>query len=459
MIVAAKDRRGGRRCAAVLGYGLMLAGSFFLSTGAAADPAMQNIYIHAGWLLDVPGHAPKRNQTIVVHDGRIVQVRSGFDAVPTQGTVIDLGHAYVTPGLIDCHVHLTAQLTMAEMGPSDQLQVVTKTAADRALDGVVFARRTLLAGFTTVRDLGGEPTAIFGLRNAIQAGRIVGPRIVAAGEALSATGGDGDINAFRPDLGFPSKNICDGADDCRRAVRYQIKLGADVVKIIAAGGALQLTAGTGQQFSIEELTAIVQTAHQLGRKVAAHAHGAEGVKAALRAGVDSIEHGTSLDEEAIEWFRAHQTYLVPTLLAGDTLAKVAAGVEELPQAMQAKAMGFGTAMQSNLERAYQQGVKIAFGSDSGVSKHGENGREFALMVQAGMPPMQAIRAATVNAADLLGLASEVGTVEAGKAADIVAFASDPLANIESMLKPVFVMRAGQVIRAPAQIATASISIK
>lgn len=414
-----------------------------LAGTAIAAPAQKSAeaatYIHAGKLLADPASGRvETNKTIVVSGGRVAEIRDGFVG---DGKVIDLKDAFVLPGFVDSHVHITFELS-----PSSRLDAVTKSATDQAFDGVVYAGRTVRAGFTTVIDLGSEPEAIFALRDAIAAGKVMGPRIIAAG-GVAAHGGHGDIHGYRQEIIdlFRSPTLCSGADDCARAVRVAVQQGADVIKTASTGGVMSNTAaGLGQQMSDAELVAIVETAHRLGRQVAAHAHGTDGVNAALRAGVDSVEHGTYLDAESIKLFKAKGGYLVPTLLAGDTVKRQAETAEWMPAPVRAKARQVGPLMIDALRRAHEGGVKIAFGTDSAVSPHGENAREFALMVEAGLSPLDVIRSATVWGAAHAKLEGEIGSIAAGKAADIVAVKGDPLGDVRLLEHMSFVMKGGAV---------------
>lgn len=411
--------------------------------------------LHCGTLLAVPGLAPQTEISIIVKDGYIVELRKGYvksnsllTSKDAQVNIIDLSNSFVLPGLIDCHTHITF-----EMSPQSTLNQVMQTDADAAIQSVVYAKRTLDAGFTTIRNVGSEGDAAFALRDAIKKGLVPGPRILVAGAAISTTGGHGDGTlGFRDDLfDIPGamQGIADGPDECRKAVRSQVKRGADVIKLTATGGVLSDTAaGTDQQFFVDELKAIMDTGHLLGRKVAAHAHGTDGINAALRAGVDSIEHGSFLDDESIRLFNETGAFLVPTLLAGKTVVALAEIPGYFPSSVSNKAKAVGPVIKDAFARAYKGGVKIAFGTDSGVSKHGQNAEEFVIMVEAGMNEMDAIVSATINAAELCGLSSEIGTIEVGKAADIIAVSNNPLKDI-SVLKSVwFVMRNGVVHKNP-----------
>jgi len=416
---------------------------FLLVLLASSYPsAADTKFIYAGTLFAVPGEAPLKEQTIVIKDGKISEVTAGF-VRPGAGTaVIDLRNHFVLPGLIDSHVHI-----LGELGAKSKLQLTEDSESMVALRGAQHALRTLRAGFTTVRDLGERSPAIFALKRAINEGLIAGPRLVIAGSTLSPTGGHAQTYGYRDDINhiFASTGRCDGVEDCRRAVRLQVSRGADVIKLVATGGVLSdIKAGVDQQFTDDELKSIVATAHNLGRKVAAHAHGAGGLNAALRAGVDSIEHGSFLDSDSISQFRRTGAYLVPTVLAGVTAADYARKGGILSEAQKAKALQVGPLIQDALRRAYQGGVKIAFGTDSGVSTHGQNAREFSLMTGAGMSPTEALRSATVNAADLLGLRDSVGTIAQGKYADIVAVSEDPTRDIKTLEHVDFVMRNGTV---------------
>ena len=349
------------------------------------------------------------------------------------------------PGIIDCHTHITGELS-----PTSRLDRVEQSDADAAIRSTVYARRTLEAGVTTIRNVGSSGDAVFALRDAIRSGLVVGPRILAGGESISPSGGHSDpTHGYREDLFEPpgaSAGIADGPDECRKAVRMQVKRGADVIKLTATGGVLSATnAGTSQQFFVDELEAIVDTAHLLGRKVAAHAHGADGIKAALRAGVDSIEHGSFLDPEAVALFKEKGAYLVPTLLAGATVVEMAQDEDYFPAAVRAKALMVGPVIKGSLGMAHKAGVKIAFGTDSGVSKHGDNWREFPLMVESGMSPMSTLVAATIHAAELCGLEEELGTLERGKTADLIALRGSPLEDINNMSRVQLVMRSGEVL--------------
>ncbi len=434
--------RASSRKAGLLALGL---GAALISTAAtwAADIKV----IHAGELLAVPGKAPAKNKTIVVEDNRIKEVRDGFVAATEFGedaTLVDLKDSFVMPGLMDMHVHI-----QGELGPDQFREGLQMSAEDTAMRSVMYAERTLQAGFTTVRDLGSAPQSVFALRKATANHWVDGPRIIAAGSSVAATGGHGDVDGLRHELleKFTSKTICDGADDCLRAVRYAVKFGADVIKITATGGVLSDTnTGTGQQMTDEELKTIMDTAHGLGRKVAAHAHAAEGINAALRAGVDSIEHGSYANEESIRLFKKNGAYLVPTLLAGDTVVNMAKTSNFLSTDIKAKAIRVGGDMLENFKRSYKGGVKIAFGTDSGVSKHGTNAREAVLMHQAGMSAMDILKSATVNAADLIDMSDSLGTIEAGKIADIIATDGSPLDDIEELLDVDFVMKDGRTVK-------------
>ncbi len=401
--------------------------------------------IHAGTLLADARQGTTSQQSIVVKNGRIFDIRAGYilssDVTGAENArVIDLKDQFVMAGMIDSHTHVTMQRQNYSREAA-----VTMTNSEYALTGTVYARRILNAGFTTIRNVGGPREAVFALRNSIAKGQILGPRIVAGGLTISPLGGHGDQNGFRPDVfGTPHSGICNGADDCRRAVRDQIKYGADMIKYVATGGVLsKIATGTGQQFTDAEQAAIVQSAHAMGRKVAAHAHGKGGIDAALRAGVDSIEHGSFLDKGSIKLFRKTGAYLVPTLLAGATVVHIATNNPGffMPE-VEAKAKRVGPVMARALYAAYKSGVRIAFGTDSGVSNHGVNGRELVLMVKAGMTEQDVLISATVNAADLLGLSDQTGTLEAGKSADIIAVKGNPLKDMAILLKPDFVMARG-----------------
>ncbi len=413
-------------------------GALTLAASAAAEDAV----IHAGYVLAKPGEGYLTRQTILVEDGRIVSITAGYSK-PKDYTVINLRDAYVLPGLIDSHVHITG-----ENGPDGRIKEFENSDVDTAFDGAAFALVTLKAGFTTVQDVGAPNDSIFGLRDAIARGAVAGPRLRASGGSVAVTGGHGDINGYsaRVMAAFTGANICNGADDCRRAVRQQIKEGADFIKITATGGVLSNTsAGLEQQFTDEELVAIVDAAHSMGRKVTAHAHGKSGVDAALRAGVDSIEHGTYLDAESIALFRDNGATLVPTVLAGAT---VTGWTNEpwLPAASRAKAAEVGPLMLEMLRRAHEGGVNVAFGTDTGVSRHGDNAQEFALMVEAGFTPEEAIRSATVVAAEHLEMTDEIGTLETGKYADLIAVTTDPLKDIRALETVAFVMKGGEVYK-------------
>nr|WP_316629740.1 amidohydrolase family protein [uncultured Brevundimonas sp.] len=413
--------------------------------GVSAEPT--TTFVEAGRLLADPSNGVvQRDKTLVIRGNQVVEVRDGFVGDASQGKVVDLRRAFVLPGLIDSHVHLTGQ-----QNPNSRLESVTLSDADQAMVGARYARRTLMAGFTTVADLGASNQAIFALRNAVRNGDVPGPRIIAAGSAVSIHGGHGDINGYRDDVMhlLSSESVCSGPEDCMRAVRTQVRAGADIVKITATGGVLSNTAaGLNQQFSDDELAAIVGSAHRMGRQVTAHAHGVDGINAFLRAGGDSIEHGTYLDDQSIRLFKANGAWLIPTLLAGDYVARIASGPDNFfTPAQTAKALEAGPKMLDMARRAHEGGVRIAFGTDSGVSAHGDNAQEFALLVRAGLTPLEAIQAATVGAAEHLRISNEAGRIAPGMPADIVAVSGDPLSDVTELERMRFVMKSGVVYRA------------
>jgi imidazolonepropionase-like amidohydrolase len=410
--------------------------------GAAAGP---RIVVHAGRLLDGVAAAPRERVTITVAGDRITAVAPGFTR-PDGATVIDLSTATVLPGLIDAHTHITSEGTGNRLA-----RAVTETDTDAAIHSVVYAKRTLEAGFTAIRNLGADGGADISLRKAIDQGLVPGPRIWASRVSLSITGGHGDQGGLKPELGVAStwiNGIVDSPEEAAKAVRYQHKYGADVIKFTATGGVLSIgDSGTAQQFSEAEMRSIVDTAHLLGIKVAAHAHGKHGMETAIRVGVDSIEHGTMLDEETMALFRKHGAYLVPTLLAGKTVADMAKVPGHLHPTVQVKAADLGPRMLDMARRAFKGGVKMAFGTDSGVSKHGDNAKEFALLVEAGVPPGEAILMATKHASELLGAADRIGSVQTGRFADLIAVAGDPIRDVTELERVRFVMKGGQVVRA------------
>jgi imidazolonepropionase-like amidohydrolase len=419
--------------------------TLLVSNAAAAQaipPTANKTFVQVGRLLADPATGKvEREKTIVIAAGKIVEIRDGYQS--DSGTTIDLRDSFVLPGLIDSHVHITF-----ENGPSAELDAMKETAVDNAMNGLLYGRRTLEAGFTTIVDLGADPDAIYAMRDAIAAGKVMGPRIIAAG-GVGAHGGHGDIHGYRPDIMklFAYPGLCSGADDCRRAVRQAVQRGADVIKIASTGGVMSNTAaGVGQQMQDDELIAIVKTAHALGRQVACHAHGTDGINAALRAGVDSIEHGTYLDADSIRMMKANGAYLVPTLLAGDTVRRQAVTAEWMPANVKKKALEVGPNMIAALRRAREGGVKVAFGTDSGVSPHGQNAREFALMIEAGFTPLDAIRAATVWGAAHNRLSDQIGTLLPGKEADLIAVKGDPLRDVTELERVSFVMKGGQAAK-------------
>ena len=409
------------------------------------------VVLHCGQLLAEPGQPPRGESTLVITDGVITSVYDGIafiDAAPDQPAIqhIDLRQKFVLPGLIDCHTHLTGELAPMQIRLRKQL---TEDSTHQAIDGTHFARITLLAGFTTVRDVGSAGATTYALRDRIAQGVIPGPRILTSGKSIAVTGGHADpTNGINPELSpavDSTDGIANGPAEFRHATRERIRQGSDLIKITSTGGVLSNTAaGLGQQMFDDEIEAVVDTAHMMGRKVACHAHGADGINAALRAGVDSIEHGTYLDDTSIELFLETGAYLVPTIHAGKFVGEKAADPEWFNPAIKEKAQAVGPIIQGAFAKAHKAGVKIAFGTDVGVGAHGTNALEFVYMTEAGMSAADAIKSATVSAADLLGLADSVGTLAKGYHADIIAVDTSPIEDIATLQNVTFVMKGGVV---------------
>lgn len=403
--------------------------------------------IHAGTLIDGTDSQPRQNVTIRIDGDRIEAIEDGLQTPGEGDTLIDLSNATVMPGFIDMHTHLSTQLAAGSY-----MDRFTHNPAQTAVRAASFARTTLHTGFTTVRELGDNDHVSVALRDGVRRGYIEGPRIFAAGKSLATTGGHADpTNNVRDSLvsrpPTPADGVINGPMEARQAVRKRYQDGADVIKLTATGGVLSMAAsGDNPQFMMDELEAIVATAKDYNMRVAVHAHGKEGMLRAVRAGVDSIEHGTYMDEEVMQAMIEHGTYYVPTITAGKSVAERAEIDGFFPEMVRPKAREIGPLIQQTFADAYAAGVKIAFGTDAGVFDHGENYREFTYMVEAGMPAHEAIRAATYYAADLLGQSSELGTIEAGKLADIVAVDGDPLNDISVLADVHFVMRDGQVFK-------------
>jgi imidazolonepropionase-like amidohydrolase len=435
-----------------LALALTLVALFVAAPAVPQTAAGPVTLVQAGQVLDRPGKPARGPSTIVIRDGRIIDVRNGLlDATVTEfagAAVIDLRDKYVLPGLVDSHVHLASDTG----GVRAQLEEVQLNPAAKAFNALGNARKTLSAGFTTVRNLGDRDGVTLALRDAIRDGKVVGPNIVDAGASISTTSGHMDpALGFRDDLRDVldrHENLCDGADACRRAVRLQVARGVDLIKVATTGGVnSRIGAGLGQQMFDDEVRAIVETARLYGKKVAVHAHGADGVRVALAAGVDSIEHGTTLDDECLELFRKSGAYYVPTLsTVNGYLERIAADPNAYSPTVRAKVDWRIRVTGESLRKAVPKGVKIAFGTDAGVSKHGRNADEFELMVKHGMTPMQALEAATVSAADLLGWSADVGTLEPGKRADLIAVDGDPLADVTVLKRVPFVMKDGAVFK-------------
>ena len=420
---------------------LMLAGICFLATTGFA----QKTLIHCGTLIDAVKNEAQTQMTIVVEGKKITAIQKGFSSPTGTDKVIDLKTQTVMPGLVDMHVHLEN-----ETSKGGEMKRYQQNQADIAFDAAKYAKTTLLAGFTSVRDLGGSGVNL-ALRNAINKGTVIGPRIFTSGRTIATTGGHGD-----PSNGLSDKytldgqfltGVVNGVDECRQAVRQRYKEGSDCIKITATGGVLSIAKnGKAPQFTEEEIRAIVETAKDYGFHVAAHAHGAEGIKRAVRGGVTTIEHGTYLDDEGIELMKKYGTYLVATIIAGKTVADSAKIPGYYHPLVVPKALETGPLVQATFAKAYKAGVKIAFGTDSGVSVHGNNAYEFQYMVEAGMPAMEAIKAATITPALIIGNQKELGTIEAGKIADIIATDGNPLQDIKVMRKVSFVMKDGIIYK-------------
>jgi imidazolonepropionase-like amidohydrolase len=404
--------------------------------------------IHAGRLIDGHSDSMRTEASIVIDGGRITKIAAGY-VEPAEGDrLISLREHTVMPGLMDMHTHLQSQHSK-----ESYTERFFMDQAEYALRSTVHARRTLMAGFTTVRDLGDNGINSIALRKAINEGWVVGPRIFTSGKSIATTGGHADPSNslrgdYRRDPG-PTEGVINGADDARKAVRQRYKDGADLIKLTATGGILSLAAsGHNPQFTDEELSAVMATAKDYNMTVAVHAHGSEGMKRAVLAGVDSIEHGTFMTDEIIELMIARGTYWVPTNMAGEWVAEKAKDENYFPPVVRAKAAAIGPVIRATFKKAQAAGVKIAFGTDSGVSAHGDNAREFELMVEGGMPPMKAIQSATREAAKLLKIDDRLGTLEEKKLADVVAVEGNPLEDIRAMKKVVFVMKEGEVFKAP-----------
>ena len=418
--------------------------ALLLVSGAAQAATL----IHAGRVIDGVSPSARNNQTVVVDAGKIVAIEPGFRTPAAGDRVIDLRQGTLMPGLFDMHVHLTS-----EYSKNSEIEGFKKNEGDVAIDGVMYAERTLLAGFTTVRDLGDSYRASIPLRNAINAGKVPGPRIIAAGKSIASTGGHADptngwARKFPANPG-PEDGVINSVEDARKAVRQRYKDGSDTIKITATGGVLSIAKnGQNPQMTEEEIHAVVMTARDYGFKVAAHAHGAEGIKRAVRGGVDTIEHGTFMDDEGIKLMKEHGTFYVPTLSAGLWVYEKAQDPNYFPELVRPKALAVGPQIQGTFAKAYKSGVKILFGTDTGVSKHGDNAREFKLLVDGGMPAMEAIRAATSAPAKFLDLDDKVGSIAVGKLGELVGVPGNPLDDITALERVVFVMKDNTVYKAP-----------
>jgi imidazolonepropionase-like amidohydrolase len=400
----------------------------------------RHVVVHAGHLLDVKSGKLLADQTLVIEDGRILSSGGAAEAkIPADATRIELPNATLLPGLIDAHTHLT-------MEPRFGYDRLAISVPREALIGAKNARLTLLAGFTTARNVGARGFTDVALRDAINAGDVPGPRLLVSGPALSITGGHCDNNMLPFEYHAVGDGTADGIAEVQHKVRENIKYGADLIKVCATGGVLSLGDNPQHsQYTLDEMKAIVADAHRLGRKVAAHAHGAEGIRWAAEAGVDSIEHGSYIDDAGIAAMKEHGTYLVPTLYLGDWMMENAEQTH-LPPPLLDKAREVIPAARKNIAHAFAGGVKVAFGTDAAVYPHGLNAREFAVMVKLGLTPLQAIQAATVNAADLLGWSGKVGTLEPGAWADIVAVEGDPVKDVTTLERVKFVMKGGEVVK-------------
>ncbi len=434
---------------ALIFHSLFTLGAMVLALPTApAQTTSPTIYIKAGHLFDATSDNLRDNMVLVVEGERIAKVAPASEVIiPTGATVVDLSQEWVLPGLIDCHTHLEARADHY-----DPIWEVRTTPFMGGFNGVVNANKTLQAGFTSVRDVGSQPFFAVDLRRAIDEGLFPGPRVVASGPAISITGGHGDMNSFAPGVEnrmYPAERgyqLADGPEQVRHIVREQIKYGVDVIKVMATGGVLSLGDKPGaEQLTYEEMKMAVDEAHRTGRKVAAHAHGTQGIKDAVRAGVDSIEHGSLIDAEGIEMMKARGTYLVADIYNDDYILGKAVEFG-LPKENVEKEKTVGRLQRENFAKAVAAGVKIAFGTDAGVYPHGDNAKQFHYMVKFGMTPAGAIRAATSSAADLIDRAHDVGSLEAGKFADLIAVTANPLERVEVLEHVSFVMKGGKVYK-------------
>lgn len=404
--------------------------------------------IHAGLLIDVENSSASQEMSIIVENNKIKSIETGYITPNSDDTYIDLSAYTVLPGLMDMHVHLSSEYTK-----NSYLERISLNSADYAIRAVTNSKKTLLAGFTSVRNLGDSGGVSISLRNAITKGIVVGPRIFSSGTTIASSGGHGDsTNSLNQNLTSdpgPELGIVNSLDDASKAVRYRYKEGADLIKITATGGVLS-NAKNGQnpQLTLEEISQIVRIAKDYGLKVAAHAHGAEGIKRAVKAGVHSIEHGTLMDSEGMKLMREKGTYYVPTIIAGLWVAEKAKEDDFFPELVRPKAAEIGPKIKNTFARAYQAGVKIAYGTDTGVSEHGKNASEFRHMVEAGMPEIEAIQSATIEASKLLGQSDSLGSLSKGKYADIIAVSGNPLINIRVLEEVDFVMKNGVVYKTP-----------
>jgi len=418
---------------------------FFIAMLFTTWLSAQDTYLQCGKIVDTKSGEMLSEKTIVVSENKIKSIQNGFVTGNKADTVIDLKEKVVLPGFIDLHVHIEG-----ESSPTRYIERFTKNEADVAFQSTVYAERTLMAGFTTVRDLGGSGVNI-ALRKAIDNGSVKGPRIFTAGKAIGTTGGHADpTNGMRNELmgdPGPKEGVVNSPEDAKKAVRQRYKDGADVIKITATGGVMSVAKnGQNPQFTVEEIKGIVETAKDYGMLTAAHAHGDEGMQRAVKGGIKTIEHGTLMSEETMDLMIKHNTFLVPTISAGKAAAKMAEIPGFLPPVVAKKAREIGPVSQATFGKAYKKGVPIAFGTDAGVSPHGDNGKEFGFMHEAGMPVMKAIQSATVTNADLLSMSEELGQIKEGFLADIVAVNENPVKKVSTLENVVFVMKNGIVYK-------------